>query len=287
MSAPLSFGLHPFGTGAFAGPGQIEVLGAYAVARNEVLAFTNVAPRADDPEGWDSATNPRNWALATLDPTVTSGGLSAVPEPTPGAVPTRFPSIVQVDLDDDEETTLHLFTDVPLELRVRYRLSVVMMVGSTGQTFVGPTDFLFRGLAPQRALARGVREPLEPYRDLDTSRAGAFRFEPSGDIGVHAGNESLKKRVYRRILTDPGGFAHLPRYGAGLRVKAAMRNGTLQELANNLAEQIRREPDVAAASVTLDVDRELGIVEIRAFVQRVEDTRTPQKVHEFRFDQPL
>lgn len=275
-----NFGLGNFGGGAFGGMGTVEVVLVHPIARNAIRVTSSQPLRRDDFGGFDSAINAENWALITIDPTIIAqNGDEVIP---PGEfVPTRFPSIVGgVALPDEiDPLTIELFTDVDMEKKVRYQLVALRIVGEDGEPLVGPDIFDFRGLGFKQQ--NRARQPLEPFRDLDTldgAFPGAFTFEPTSDIAVHGGVESLKKRIYRRIITNPGGFVHLPAYGAGVRVKALATSGRLAQIATDLAVQIQEEPDVQTANVQVEMGRPksasdgLGVLGVSIRVTQVDNT---------------
>lgn len=276
------FGAIPFGGqhGPFSGPGLISVLGVLPAAANELVVVFDVAPLADDTEGFNSGTNVRNYTLTAIDPTITAGdGSTHVP---PGEfVPSRQPSLANAWQDEDDPTQVHLSTHVRLEPGVRYQLVVSTQIrGEDCEVFNGPTTWETRALRPgPPRVPRYVQE--DRYRDWDNTLfpddpdqpEGTWRFDDNADIGLHDEDESLKKRVMRRILSMQGEYAHIPAYGGNVRVKALARSGRLQELANEIAEQVRQEPDVlqASAEVNNSTDtRGRGIIEVEVFVRRSE-----------------
>lgn len=271
------FGLSPFGTdGPFGGPGLFSILGLIPAADNEVVAVFDAAPKADDPEGFDSATNRKNWDLQAVDPTIPSTSSSRSYVPTGEVVPTRAPVVVQAELVPGVDTQVRLYTDAKLEPRVRYTLEIQPPVrGDACETFSGPTSWGFRGL-----LLGGQprRYPLEDrYRDWaneffpeDQDQPEAtWTMESSRDIALHDSERSLRKRVLRRLLSLRSAFVFLPGYGLNPRIKALIRPGMLQQLVNAIPEQVGQEPDVLRAAATAE-EVAGGVVLVQIFVQRRE-----------------
>ena len=279
------FGVQPFGgeAGVFGGPGLLTILNVVPIAANEAIVFFDEYPKVGSPLAFDAVTNLRNWTLSAVDPTIPStdiAGLVFIPRGE--VVPTVFPQIVRTKVDVDDETQVHLFTDSKMESRVRYDVEINPLVrGDQCQTFAGPTTWRFRALQPgPRRQARFVQE--DRYRDWDNSffpsdakqPEATWRLGPDGDIALHSEDEALRKRILRRILAAPGDYPHLgPGYGAGIRVKAMARTGAMQNMANTIADQVRREPDVQAAAVTAQLRSDVAneqIVQVEVFVQRRE-----------------
>ena len=259
-------GVSPLGTdlGPFGGPGLITVLGVLPVSNNRYSVVFDRVPETLDQQAIDSGTNEENYVLEAIDPAIIAAdGTVFVP---PGEVrPTRFPFSAVATQDDLDDKQIIVASDSTLQPRVQYRVTVSpTIVGADGETFAGPTEFVFTApdLPPGDPAPFFVSE--ERYRDLDyvinaNERLGernqVYRIQDNGDIGIQDADTSLRKRVYRRVFTDPGGFAWAPGYGVGVQVKRLAKSGALQELSNLVADQILREPDVLTAGANVRIDR--------------------------------
>lgn len=276
------FGVLPFGGpyGPLGGPGTLSVLGLLPVAANEVIVVYDKPPLADDPEGWNSGTNVRNYVLTPIDPTII-GADGSVHVPHGEFAPTKSPSLANAWQDEDDATQIHVTTHDRMESGVQYDVAVnVKIRGEDCEPFVGPATWRFRALRPgPPRVPRYVQE--DRYRDWDNTLfpddpdqpEGTWRFDDTSDIGLHDEDACLKKRLLRRALSKRGEFTHAPTYGLGPRVKTQAKNGQIQALANELAEQARREPDVVHASaeaVLVNDDRGRGIVRVTLFARRTE-----------------
>lgn len=100
----------------------------------------------------------------------------------------------------------------------------------------------------------GVLDPL-PVTTDDTI-LGTFPVDDQGDYAFDEGLASYKKRVFRRIFTQKGRFAHLPNYGSIIpeSVKRLGQPGTRDAIAADLEEQIREEPETVDVSVTIELN---------------------------------
>ena len=85
---------------------------------------------------------------------------------------------------------------------------------------------------------------------------GTFFIDESGDYAFDSGVNQLKKRVYRRFVTTPGGFPANPGYGVGVLGYGAQLSvmGVRQRICDEARQQISTEPDVKACSVTASTD---------------------------------
>jgi len=276
------FGIAPFGTedGPFGGFGLITILGVLPVSVNEFIVVFDKAPLADDAEGYNSATNVRNWLLVAVDPTITAtDGSTHVPK---GEVaPTLEPTLADAFVDEDDDTQIHLRTHVRLEAQVRYNVTALQPIeGADCEAFVGPDTFEFRARIPGPPLVpRFVQEDRfrdwsnDPFPRDPKQPESTWLIDATGDIDLHDEDDGLRKRVFRRLLAARGGFTHLPTYGVGPKIKSMARSGELQSLANDVAEQIRQEPDVEAAGADVTIVSDPGgnsIVQVEVFVSRRE-----------------
>lgn len=273
------FGESPLGTGEgpFGGPGLITVLGVLPLSNNKWVVVFDKEPEVLDPQAFTSATNHDSYVLAAIDPTYTAtDGSTHVPKGE--FVPRRFPRSAVAVQDDVDPKQVIVSSEAALEPLVRYSVDVSTQIrGVDGETFAGPTLFRFR--APQLSGALDVVTISEErYRDFDYIIAPedgevgqTYRHDASGDIGLQDATRSLRKRIYRRVFTDPGGLAWEPGYGVGVRVKALAKSGLVQELASLVAEQIKLEPDVVNAGVEVYQSRSStggAFIEIDARVQQ-------------------
>ena len=106
-----------------------------------------------------------------------------------------------------------------------------------------------RDLANPQTLA-GALDPLpDPF---NPANLGTLNVDDSGDYAFDSGLQSLKKRVFRRLMTVPGGFLHLgDAYGIGVTTysKKLATAATRGRLAAQCEAQIAQEPEVAKVAV--------------------------------------
>lgn len=279
------FGLQPFSLelGPFGGPGLMTIVGIICTGMNSLDVYFDAEPIADDPDGYNSAINPKNWGIEAVDPRITSttvAGLVYHPD-TREPIPTYTPAVGEGTWDRDNPLVVSLRTMAPFEARCRYRLIAQPSLEGVGcRTFAGVDTWPFQ--APRRGPLRRARFVQEDrYRDWafeyvvgsGNELQGRWRIESSGDIGIQGANESLRKRILRRITTRRGAFSHAPTYGLSRGIKRLIRAGELQGLANEVAEQTRLEPDVQAAACEVTVLTD-GVVDVRVFARRIDGVET-------------
>jgi len=238
------------------------VRGVLPVSNNSFVVIFDRVPKSLDPQAVNSATNEENFTLAMIDPTLTaSDGTQVVPKGT--VVPTRFPYVGLSDLDDLDPEQVQCFTDSAIQPGVKCSVTISPTIrGEDCETFSGPNVFEFIApLLPDELLPVELSE--ERYRDFDYiidpapgETGQTYRLEATGDIGIQDARTSLRKRIYRRVFTEPGSFAWAPQYGVGIGVKSLAKGQRLQELASLISRQILLEPDVTNVGVETFLQRE-------------------------------
>lgn len=276
-----AFGLDPWGTvSPWGGPGAINIVSMLPIGTNELLAVFTSPPKCRDPLGFRDARNPMYWAIEPVDPVNIGINGEVVVEhgkrrPTPPA-----PWIGECFRDPDDPKQVHVRTVPRLEPGVEYDVTIGPVRGRACETYSGISTFRVRGLGrPPRASSRiaavaRFRDFANPLFEVDrngqvVASSGVWQFDETGEIVLDSAEESLKKRVLRRLTTTLGGFAHLPRYGLPPMRGAVGRPGELQALAIRLQEQIREEPDVLDAGVSASIEP-IGIVRFTVRVQQRE-----------------
>jgi len=232
---------------------------ALPLGYSEALVICNRVLVQDDPEGFNSVTNPLNWTITPINPEIVKED-GSVQIPAGEVVPrVANPQIALVTVDDEYTNQYHVFTVTPMENRVRYTFELSNAVRSLD------CDELADNIADYRAVTRGLppqprwvqqdelRDFAMTYFPVDPLQPpSTWRFDSTGDIGIQNNLQSLQKRLYRRLSTKPGGFRHLGTgYGVNLKLKTLFRAGRAQELANDMARQCRLEPEVLDAGVSV------------------------------------
>lgn len=258
------WGLGPWGLSGWGVPGLgdgLELILAQAVRDNVVRLYFNrpiYFSRLSNPG--DAALIER-YELQTVAGTVGEDGLPVRPvSPAVAELATVEGAMGQaIDLTVDR-----MFSPYPAE----YVVVVNGLRATTGEVLTpGRTSFQFYGLAefvpdltPGEILVRGdianpqTREAVGVGVALSEITAlGSYPVDETGDYALDQGLTSYRKRIFRRLTTRRGAFAHLPDYGVGLveQVKKLARAGTREALAAEAEAQIRQEPETAAVSVTV------------------------------------
>jgi hypothetical protein len=253
----MTWGSGAWGTSSFGGisANPIAVEYAYAISTNELVVVLTKPPL--DRSGFltGDVRNTSSWEVSV---------------PATGALLNVF-GVAQYNGD--------------LQWLVRTKEKFALSTGTMRVTIVGLKDAggSLAGL-PDSADFEGVTEvntatptALAAFRrsggrDLanvssqtisDTNVSGTFVMK-GGDYALMEGEALLKKLMIRRLITTPGEFFHLPKYGAGLKVKQPIPAGDLVKLKANIERQLMRERDVASVVVGLQQSTNTLIVQARA-----------------------
>lgn len=253
-----SWGFSPWGFGT----GPLQLLRAFAVRENVVrlffdqpVYFTQVLDPGD-------GSNPRSYSVV------------AVPGIAGDGDPTRTVNIIRAEIVKEAGAggqQVDLVVDRAFSpFFCRYIVAVGdVRAGSGSLLDAAFTSYVFDGvqagrlpMVPDQAI--GMRDIANPQTLAalvglpDATAAtplmlGTFRVDATGDVANDSGIISWKKRVIRRLITRPGGFAHMPAYGAGIpqQVKTLGRPGSRQLLAFSAEQQIRQEPETVSATVRI------------------------------------
>lgn len=243
----------PFGSGLGAGLNLAEQSALNAVD----VTFSDAMVATDPATAWD-VLRPSNWSLEPYDPHDSTIRLAQHAE--------RL-SAEQV----------RVLFDGRLDPDVVYRIFVDDgVLDATGAPIdPGCLSALFGTFRPQRRPPLPQdRQPLDianPFmiKDadiVDPPPLSTFQATDQGDVAPDSGRVNRRKRIFRRLTTPEGGFAHLPDYGLAPEIKGLTRTGFLRELASKAREQIELEPDIARAEVSASSPEPgLTFLHVRAF----------------------
>lgn len=278
----MGLGLDPLGTGLgpFGGPGLITIKGVVPVGMSEVAIVLDRVPKLLNDGAYDDASDISNYILVPIDPTELLPPDDTVFIPAGKFVPEHGSEIVSAHVDPSDEKQIILVTDCSLEKWVDYELTLLYVKGADNEEFAGPNVFQFRGLTPGQQI-QGKKAALavlqDPYLDIanafdarnadgSVSLAG-WQLESSQQFVRAGGLDNTRKRIVRRIFAGRGRYlVYGSDYGVDLRPKTLVRPGDLQRLENNIAAQIRREPDVRSAVVSAQIDATGQMLNIEARV---------------------
>lgn len=155
----------------------------------------------------------------------------------------------------------------------RYRISVNQLRLVTGELIdpdYSSAEFdgaLFIATPARRDLAVPIRDIANPQtrealfdplpQTDDPLLLGSIPVDEQGDYAFDEGITSYKKRIFRRLTTEKGRFAHLPDYGVGVRsrLKKLGRATVQAEIASEAEIQIQQEPETESVAVSIVSDR--------------------------------
>ncbi len=140
-----------------------------------------------------------------------------------------------------------------------------------------PQTFTFFGVLASRQINQEtgptwMRPPVQDFKNDQSSLsaqnpAGTLSIGPNGDYFNVSGNALTRKLILRRFTTKPGGFFHLPNYGAGLQAKSVIRVSDIRQLQTKLNQQAQLEPTVVSAALTVTVNAAAQVLYVSGSVQ--------------------
>jgi hypothetical protein len=268
--SPSGWGSEPWGSGGWGGPVEFtfSIVSAIAIAENVIQLVFNDAVYYSGLLDTADASVASHYTV-TNEPTTT--GYDGNP-----AQPVNAVSIMQSSTDIpagiEFGAALDVILDRPLSpYPTTYTIAIAGLFNASLTQEIAPTTLTFYGLyrqlvQPSVELAAPARDFANPSslltavglpNSLNPAVLGVFSVDSSGDYAIDQGLADYKKRVYRRLVTRPGGFLHLGRsYGVGVpqQTKRLARGQTIQNLATQAQNQIGQEPETEACSVTATQD---------------------------------
>lgn len=236
---------------------EFHLLRALAVRENLIrLTFSQPVSLTDLHDLFDGM-RPNHWQVLPVDGTFGADGSPA--RPVTAVVISQGPIAAQVDLWLDRPMT-------PYPSRYIVNATGLFNTDHDPQLEVFSVELpgLYRGLTPQLAdlvvPTRDIANPqtlsglLDPLPNTtDARQLGTIPLDETGDVAYDEGVASYKKRVFRRLMTPKGAFAHLPNYGTLTMsmVKKLARPGLVQTLASDAEDQIRQEPETQDVRVQI------------------------------------
>jgi hypothetical protein len=290
MNGNLGWGGAPWGGGGWggAGAGPLQVSAVLAVAENILrLTLTRQVYFSTLLDPLD-ASDPTHYAVAIVAGT---SGLDGTP--------VRPVVVVHVDPSPTFAligTQLDLTLDRPMTaFPAQYVLTVSNLIAADLVTTLDPPPFnAAQTFAVFKLIAQPRIDQPTPSRDFGNPQLrsamldplpnpgnalnlGVYTVDDSGDYAFDEGLTGYKKRILRRLITMPGGFAHLPAYGVGITShgKQLVRASVLEGLAQEAQKQIFLEPETSSASVHAAMDPSVpGLVRFQVRAQ----TKTGQSL---------
>lgn len=239
------------------GGGALHVLRARAIEGQTVRVTFSAEPKHRSAAALDDATNPANYVFVIMN------GTGVVPVCV--GVKRTISVFPALGVYHAGEVALDVQVDRPLVNELTYRVTARAILAMSEDPLGFPYAADFIGAVRRTALSPPRRKL--GYADFDNSPfSGSYRVDDAGDIAWHTGIASLRKRVYRRLVTPKGSFAFLPGYGVGLSMKKPLGLNLLQALKVDINQQIRQEPEVADVASTLQQNN-LGFLILSLQVQ--------------------
>jgi len=276
MTTSFSWGTDAFGIGPWGGVlglSGLQLVSALAIRENEVQLTFNIPPLFSRPGVATDASRVTAYSILPL------GG-----SPSDGST-TRAVSVLKA-VRGTSDLTVNLWLDRVLSpFSAEYEV-LVSGITSEGDEVLD-TRATFYGLragedsSPDPVpLAKDFAHPdtlqaqLDPLPTAgDAAGLGGIPLDASGDYATDDGLVSLRKRIFRRLLTRKGAFSHLPSdYGLSLRerVKKLGRARDVQLLASETELQVLKEPEVLKCRANIVQSKKAGLWNLSILVQTKE-----------------
>jgi hypothetical protein len=234
------YGISPFGHASLGG----ALAGAVAISTHEVLVTLTFEPMNESTTKVGDVSNPATWMVQRLDTL-------------------EMLNVIQVNKYGDLEYGIVTYQALG-PASVTHRVSTLTLLDSSGALCSPPRQADFAGviadvdqspqtkLAQRRVYATDIDNRQTPNVSPDVA-GGVLQIGSSGDYELVTGVELVKKLLFRRIMTSPGEFFHLPDYGLGLQLKEPVPVSSLSQKKAELERQALREPEVIEARATITV----------------------------------
>jgi hypothetical protein len=249
MTTPLNIqgwglddkGLQPYGDAAV-GTGA-ALASAVAVSTREVAVTVTDSVQDNSPFLVGDALNPATWTVQRRDTL-------------------NFIHVVNVAQSAPNTYVLALYEEMG-PASVTHRVGASALKDVAGNPITAPRNVDFLGLldasrtSVQTQLAShnsSVRDIANPQAQSSEWFGGTLQLTAAGDYKLESGAAMVRKLIFRRLMSAPGDFFHLPSYGIGLRVKEPIPAANLGNLKTKIEQQVMREPELESVRVSLSLD---------------------------------
>lgn len=265
MSQSVGWGASQWGAGPWgSGIEPLKLIDAQPLRENVVRLTFNTGVKFTGILDPNDASNAERYQIIIVAGTLPGGADPRVVTPILAAVaPVAGALGSQLDVTIDRH-----FSPFPS----RYKVSVNQLQSFSGGLLVpGFTEREFDGLVAHRGPPR--RDTTLPTRDIANPQTRSALFDPlpvtddelilgtipvddNGDYAFDEGITNFKKRVFRRLLTRKGAFAHALDYGVGVpdQLKKLGRQSVRNEIAVEAESQIAEEPETEQVSAQVVAD---------------------------------
>jgi len=263
-----AWGFSPWGGGE---DDELHLLEAVAVRENMIrLAFSTAVRLFHDLAPRDGARIQKYAIKADVSTTGIDG------KPARAVLPAKVELAL---IENAGGAMVDVWTDRPLShYPSLYTVTVLdlyaltgapLAIGSNSASFFGVQAAIVAPIVDNLSVSSDIANPMSASPLLASQIAGSFVTDASGDYASDKGIASYKKRLFRRIFTRPGSFAHLPTYGIGLvdRVKKLGKPSERAQIEGEIETQVKREPETkrCSSSLTLlDATAGLWLLQIQA-----------------------
>lgn len=209
--------------------------------------FFTEQPQHRSPLSIYDCLNRDNWTISVTDGDAPSPVLESVSDVTANPLP-----------GNADAWSSDLYFDRGLEIGSLYEITASTAMRSfVGATIDAPPDNTVEAYGSVIVVRTRPERPAlyraDPFDYFYKTFDGTYQLTSTNDFALHTGESALKKRIIRRAISTPGGFFHLDDYGAGIQCKRLNTPTDRARIRAQMLEQVRTEPGVAAASVSVSV----------------------------------
>jgi len=228
----------------------MEFTRVVAVSDRVVQVVLSVEPLHLASTGAGDALNPSTWSI-----TVVSTGRVLTPI-----------AVEMVDAFTYNILTLQSFASALVDMQ----LATSTLLDSNSVPFPA-LSATFKGAYASNDATHDTRTAASGYALSDLANkptaiqdyvGGTLQISSAGDYVTQSGPELLQKLIIRRVVSKPGDFFHLPKYGVGLREKEPLPVVDLRKLAKAIEMQVAEEPEVAEVKASLSYAASAGTLNI-------------------------
>lgn len=101
---------------------------------------------------------------------------------------------------------------------------------------------------PQNPEIAEADRAQQQFYGTDIHFRNDYSLDRTGDYILDVGIEALREAIYRRLITRPGEYKHVPSYGVGVQtyLKSRTTSDNIERLKSAIRTQVLKDPRVEA-----------------------------------------
>lgn len=261
------YGIAPYGTGLYGyatPPPPMEFTRVFAVSDRVVQVTLSVEPMHLASTGAGDALNPSTWSITVVSTgrVLTPIAVEMVDAFTYNILTLQSFASALVDMQLATSTLLDS-NSVPFPALSATFKGAYASNDATHDTRTAASGYALSDLANSATyLTNYTYGATSPSAGMADYVGGTLVISSGGDYVTQSGPSLLQKLIIRRVVSKPGDFFHLPKYGVGLREKEPLPVVDLRKLAKAIEMQVAEEPEVAEVKASLSYAASAGTLNI-------------------------